>query len=139
MRCLICLKMPVNPKECSECSILLCDTCLIKYSKSRGRNQPLCPHCKTNNVNSFRDVQSNVLRQIIDGIKVGHKCKPSQKNVDIYTVAQLRRHVESGECPGYNLKCFCGTQDRFSLAELKKHLREDCEMVRLQCKYCHHD
>jgi hypothetical protein len=62
MRCLICLKMPVYPKECGECSILLCDTCLIKYSKTRGRNQPLCPHCKTNNINSFRDVQSNILR-----------------------------------------------------------------------------
>ena len=139
MRCLICLKMPVYPKECSECSILLCDTCLIKYVKIKGRNMPLCPHCKTTNVNAFRDVQSNLLREIIDNIKVGHKCKMNQKQLDIYSIGQLKRHVEAGDCPSYNLKCFCGSLDKFSLQDLKKHIREECEMVRLQCKYCHHE
>ena len=86
MRCLICLKMPVYPKECKDCSILLCDTCLIKYVKTKGRHMPQCPHCKSNDLNAFRDVQSNVLREIIDNVKVAHKCKIAQKQLDIYSI-----------------------------------------------------
>lgn len=67
---------------------------------------------------------------IMDCIKVGHKCTKF-KEIEIFTIHELKRHVESGECPGYSLKCFCGSLDKFSLDGLKKHLREDCDHVRL--------
>ena len=79
---------------------------------------------------AFRDVQSNLLKDIIDQVIVGHKCSKA-KNLEIFNVGQLKHHVESGECPGYSLKCFCGSLDRFSLDELRQHLKEQCDMVRL--------
>ena len=47
LRCLICFSVPVYPKECRECSKIVCDTCLIKYEKTKGRNMPVCMHCKS--------------------------------------------------------------------------------------------
>jgi hypothetical protein len=58
--------MPVYPKECKECSKIVCDTCLIKYDKIKGRNMPACMHCKTDNVNCFQDVKSKLLNDIIE-------------------------------------------------------------------------
>ena len=68
MQCLICMNMPVYPKECSECSKMVCDTCLIKYEKTRGRSMPVCMHCKTTNPKAFRDVQSKLLQDLIDKV-----------------------------------------------------------------------
>ena len=136
MKCMICFNMPVYPKECSECSQIVCDTCCIKHEKTKRRDQPQCMHCRSNNAKTFRDVQSKLLKNIIDKVQVGHKCSRSSE-VQVFTVADLKRHVESGECPTYSLKCNCGSLTKFSLDGLRKHLREECEMVRLQCKYCH--
>ena len=97
---------------------------------------PVCMHCKADAPNTFRDIQSKLLLDIIDQVQVGHRCSRGAQ-IEPYTIADLKKHVESGECPCYSLKCFCGHLDRFSLEGLKRHLREDCEMVRLQCKYCH--
>ena len=138
LRCLICFNIPVYPKECGECSKIVCDTCLIKYEKTKGRHMPVCMHCKTENISAFRDVNSKVLLDLIDLVKVGHRCTKNGA-VEPITVHALKRHVESGECGCYSLRCFCGHLDKFSLEGLKKHMREDCEMVRLQCKYCHKD
>lgn len=99
---------------------------------------PICMHCKSENPNAFRDIRSKVLLDIVDKVLVGHRCSRAG-NVEVFSVAELKRHLESGECPGYSLKCFCGHLDKFSLEGLKKHLREDCKMVRIQCKYCHKD
>ena len=136
MRCLICFNVPVYPKECKNCSKIVCDTCLIKYRKTKSRTMPMCCHCKTLDINTFRDMQSKILKDIMDCIKVGHKCTKF-KDVEVYTIGELKRHVESGECPGYSLRCFCGSLDKFGLDGLKKHLREECDHVRIQCKYCH--
>ena len=97
MQCLICMNMPVYPKECSECSKMVCDTCLIKYEKTRGRSMPVCMHCKTTNPKAFRDVQSKLLQDLIDKVHVGHKCTRNG-NVDVYTILDLKKHVESGNC-----------------------------------------
>lgn len=86
-------------------------------------------HCKSD-LTTFKDVHSKVLLEIIDRVSVGHRCSKSGQ-VESFTVQNLKRHIESGECPGYSLKCFCGNLDKFSLDGLKKHLRQDCEMVRL--------
>jgi len=87
---------------------------------------PMCPQCRSEDTNIFRDIQSNILKSIICRIKVGHKCSRIG-SLDAFTIAELRRHVESGECPGYSLKCFCDSLEKFTLEGLKKHLREDCE------------
>ena len=99
---------------------------------------PVCFNCKTESVDAFQPVQSKILLDIIDRIKVGHRCSRF-KDLQMMTVAQLKNHVQSGECPGYLFKCFCNSQDRFTYDEIKKHLREDCDSVRLQCKYCQKD
>lgn len=38
MKCMICFNMPVYPKECSECSQIVCDTCCIKHDKTKRRD-----------------------------------------------------------------------------------------------------
>jgi hypothetical protein len=100
------LNVPIYPKECSNCSEIICDTCLFKYEKTKPRNSPACVHCKSENNQSFTDVKSKILRGVIDKIKVGHRCNRF-KDLEIFTVQDLRRHVESGDCGGYYYKCFC--------------------------------
>ena len=97
---------------------------------------PVCMHCKTQNPKAFRDIQSKLLLDLIDRIQVGHKCSRNG-DVIIITIYDLKRHIESGNCPGYSLKCFCGALDKFSIVTLKEHLKKVCPLVRLQCKYCH--
>ena len=137
IRCMICFQVPIYPKECSECSQIICETCLQRYEKTKTRNQPVCMHCKSESTN-FKEVHSKVLLDIIDRVVVGHRCSKTGP-IESYSVQNLKRHVERSECSGYSLKCFCGHLDKFNLEDLKKHLKEDCEMVRLQCKYCHLD
>lgn len=57
----------------------------------------------------------------------------------VFTVAELRRHVESGECTAYQYKCSCSNDYRYTYEGIRKHLREECKLVRLQCRYCHTD
>lgn len=52
-------------------------------------------------------------------------------------MAELKRHAESGNCTGYQYKCFCRSDYRDSYEGIRKHLREECPLVRLQCRYCH--
>jgi hypothetical protein len=47
IRCIICLNVPVYPKECTYCSQIVCDTCQSKYEKTKQKNMPVCVHCKT--------------------------------------------------------------------------------------------
>jgi len=47
IRCIICLSVPIYPKECNFCSQIVCDTCQSKYEKTKQKNMPVCVHCKT--------------------------------------------------------------------------------------------
>ena len=82
-------------------------------------------HCKTENPNCWQDIKSKLLNDIIEQVEVGHRCNKNMP-VEVYTIKELRKHLESGQCPLYSLKCFCGHLDKFSLEGLKTHLREDC-------------
>lgn len=87
---------------------------------------PVCVHCKTDDSQAYTDIKSKLLRDIIDRIKVGHKCH-RLKELEVYTVSELRRHVESGDCSGYYYKCFCGSLEKFTYDSIRKHLKEECD------------
>lgn len=137
MRCAACLSVPIYPKECRHCTKIVCDTCLTRYDRSgtKQRNGVVCFLCKSEDPEAFRNIQSKILQDIIDRIKVGHRCTRFQE-INVYTVSELKRHAESGECPGYQYKCFCASQYKYTYEEMRRHLREECNMVRLQCRYC---
>ena len=124
--------MPVYPKECRHCTEIVCDACLTRYAKSqvKQRNGVACFLCKSTDLESFRPVQSKLLRDIIDKIKVAHRCTRFQ-DLKVYTVAELKRHAESGSCSGYQYRCFCGSEQRYTYEGIRKHLKEECGMVRL--------
>lgn len=59
--------------------------------------QQECPHCKFKAPEVFRPIENRVLKDLMDQIKVGHRCLKTQ-GLKIYTTMQLREHAI--DCPG---------------------------------------
>ena len=76
LRCAACLSVPVYPKECRHCTKIVCDTCLTRYDKSsvKQQNGVVCFLCKSTDTESFGPIQSKILQDIIDKVKVAHRC-----------------------------------------------------------------
>ena len=76
MRCAACLSVPIYPKECKHCTKIVCDGCLARYERTvtKQRNGVACFLCKSEDPDAFRDIQSKILRDIIDKIQVAHRC-----------------------------------------------------------------
>lgn len=95
LRCAACMSVPIYPKECRHCTKIVCDGCLARYDRSstKQRNGVVCFLCKSEDPQAFRNIQSKILQDIIDKVKVGHRCTRFQE-IKVFTVAELKRHIE---------------------------------------------
>ena len=44
--CLICKNLPVEPRECSKCSVVFCEKCINKHRDLSLLSSSRCPQCQ---------------------------------------------------------------------------------------------
>lgn len=141
VQCMICYQVPIYPKECKVCQKIICKYCISQMkvaedSQAGSEEDSMleCPYCKERDEDIFQDIKNRVLTEIINQIKVGHRCTQTQK-LKIFTIQDLRDHLT--DCPGIKLSCPCQKTPKMTIRALIAHLKKDCGSVRIQCEYCH--
>jgi hypothetical protein len=122
--CTICLLIPFEPKECSNCNLIICKTCLEKWEKKE-----CVMRCGGNSYEN----PSRILRDMINGIFI--KCKNKQNGCEKnFHIDRLLNHYE--DCDYEEIKCpFPNCVQKDFRIKLKSHI-EICEFNKVICEYC---
>ena len=90
--CPICLSIPNQPVELTDCAALVCSSCLTSWLFECDDNLP-CPCCHRNltDTNDIRRVPS-VVQQLLEGILVSCTCGETISNRD------YAKHTTGGHC-----------------------------------------
>jgi hypothetical protein len=129
IKCVGCFQPPVSPKQCTSCQNLTCSTCCRKSKK--------CISCSSI---SFGPVKDKILLSILDKfVLFSHQCSPNDP-LKTYSQLEMDLHKKSAsECPSKKYRCFCKSKDEglaMSYSEIIRHLKTECDAVRIQCHQC---
>ena len=152
--CSICLKVVIDPKECSTCNNLICSSCLQQWDKEacvnpnfreqdKIQSKKICPMQCANptytNIHRFSKQELHLKRFKCPNNKKGCLIGINQTSNSNYpkeycfTYPEALNHLN--ECLYHTVACdfLCGKE--FKIVERDEHLK-DCPNFKLECKNC---
>lgn len=133
LNCTICGKIPLNAdiKKCTKCDQLYCDKC---YEANKDK---ACANKKCGDKEFKVSRPSRLVRNFLSNLQFKHKCFLDQEEQS-FNYQQLVKHLNT-DCPATKgFKCCegCDNKEQMTQNGLTHHLINDCEMVKLHCKFC---
>ena len=109
LQCIVCQQIPLDLMECVNCNKVLCVPCQDRIGMNHDHccmeeldesvpdmsgspdKSRVCPNCKDPNF-KFREIQNKMVKNLLDQLKVHHKCSekgPSQE----FLYSDLKQHI----------------------------------------------
>lgn len=122
--CSVCTLIPFYPKECNNCSVVVCKQCITQWGK---------PDCVLRCGGTFKNNPSRLLRDLVFSLLI--KCKNISKGCsESIKFELLNKH--DNVCGHELVKCQFIECDYNDLRFKVKLHEEVCEFNLIKCKFC---
>lgn len=82
----------------------------------------------------YQPIKNKLFKQMIGQIKVNHRCRESAISQCVF-VEDLEKHIEN-KCKGFAVECFCCQKKFHTYKGIFKHLKYDCQKLKINCQFC---
>ena len=135
LNCGICHHVVRDAQQSKCCGHITCKQCIDKTLRSKMIDKK-CPYCSDPDFNVTPDKRTQ--RQVLNlAVYCPHKQQMGSEPGCVWK-GELRsreKHLND-DCPFTEVKCSNGCQKMIQRRQLEDHLRLECELRQMNCKYC---